>query len=85
MVDTFGPPKAYLEPSWLQVAILSIFKEFFPLLGASWAYLGRVLGLSWLLLGPIWTHLVAVFFSPLAALVFPPITVEGFRAFAFAT
>ena len=55
-----------------KLAFLSTFRAFWPLLGASWAYLGRVLGLSWLLLGPIWTHLVAVFLSLLAAFVFPP-------------
>ena len=51
---------------------MSILRAFWPLLGASWAYFGRVLGLSWPPLGPIWTHLVAVFFSLLAAFVFPP-------------
>ena len=40
MVDTFGPPKAYLEPSWLQVAIFINLQSVF-------ASLGSLLGLSW--------------------------------------
>ena len=46
MVDTFGPSKAYLEPSWLQVGI---FIDFEVVL----ASLGGLLGLSWEGFGPI--------------------------------
>ena len=40
VVLTFGAPSAYLEPSWLQVAIFIDFGRVFPSLGS-------LLGLSW--------------------------------------
>ena len=46
MVLTFGAPSAYLEPSWLQVAIFIDFKCVL-------ASLGSLLGLSWEGFGPI--------------------------------
>ena len=49
MVDTFGPPKAYLEPSWLQVAIFIDFRRVL-------ASLESLLGLSWEGFGPILTR-----------------------------
>ena len=72
LVGLFCSPSALLEPSWRQVAIFIDFRRVLASLGSLRGLSWEGLALSLPPLGPIWAHPVALFFSLLAALVFPP-------------